>query len=289
WLLLFLAYVRIIGTGVLAMCTSAHSEHIHHENFPAEKSLSGVDPRVKIVAIFGFVAVVSSLASIPLLALASAMIACLALVAGISPGHLLRRIALVLPFTGFVLVFIPFAVPGEAVFTLQAGFFTLSATDQGLDRAAILSLRVLGAVLAVNLLTSTTSINNLMKALRDLKIPVIFVQVLEFTVRYIYVLAAEVKRMRVARKSRCFQAGKGLFDMYTFRTLGQLVGTLFARSWDRGERIYSAMLSRGYSGETGSEAAIARPGWADICWGMGILAAAAGLRIFESGPFWGVF
>lgn len=247
-----------------------------------ETSLSRMDPRVKVVAIFGFVAVVSSLTSRPMLMVAAALVAGLSLFSGMGPGYLLRRLLLVLPFTGAVLLILPFAVPGQAVMTLNLGPLTLAATDQGVSRAAILSLRVLTAVLAVNLLTATTPFPELMRALRGLKIPDVLVQVLEFAVRYIFVLTEEVGRMRLARKSRCFKSGGTLFNRAAFSTLGQLVGVLFVRSWDRGERIYCAMLSRGYS-SSGAKVQTVGLKLADLCWGAGILAAAAGLRIFESG------
>lgn len=252
------------------------------------KSLYGIDPRVKIIAIFGFVAVVSSLSSTSLLAVAAAVIIGLALISGMGLGQLLRRVAMVLPFTGVMLVLFPFVVPGDAVITINLGLLTLDATDQGISRAAILSLRVLSAVLAVNLLTATTPFSELMQALRSLKVPDVFVQVLEFTVRYIFVLSDEVKRMKLARRSRCFQGGGSLFNMDAFRTLGRLVGVLFARSWDRGERIYSAMLSRGYTSSC-TAASVNRPGWVDFCWGGAILAVAVSLRIFESGILRGRF
>ncbi|MFZ5633469.1 MAG: cobalt ECF transporter T component CbiQ [Bacillota bacterium] len=242
-----------------------------------------MDPRVKVVSIFGFVAVVSSLTSKPLLIAAAGLITGLALLSGMGAGYLLRRIALVLPFTGMVLVIFPFAVPGEAVFSMHLGPLSLAATGQGVSRAAILSLRVLTAVLAVSTLTATTPFPDLMKALRGLRIPGVFVQVLEFTVRYIFVLVDEVQRMRLARKSRCFKAGRTLFARSTFNTLGQMVGVLFVRSWDRGERIYCAMLARGYSADAGISARAARPGWGDLCWGAAIIVAAVSLRLFESG------
>ena len=241
-----------------------------------------IDPRVKLVAIFGLVAVVSSLSSTMLLAVAAVMITGLALISGMGLGQLLRRIALVLPFTGVMLVLLPFMVPGEALLTINLGPLTLNATDQGISRAALLSLRVLGAVLAVNVLTATTPFSELMQALRALRIPDVFVQVLEFTVRYIFVLSDEVKRMKLARRSRCFQSGGSLFHLDTFRTLGSLVGVLFARSWDRGERIYSAMLARGYSASC-TGVSVEKPGWIDFCWGAAILGVALSLRIFESG------
>ncbi|MFZ5643155.1 MAG: cobalt ECF transporter T component CbiQ [Bacillota bacterium] len=270
------------------MCNAAHHDH-STACVITEKTVNRVDPRVKIVAIFGFVAVVSSLSSVPILAVAAVLMTALAFVSGITPVQLAKRVALVLPFTGFILVFLPFMVPGNPVFNIDAGLFSLNVTDRGLDRAAILSLRVLGAVLAVNVLTASTPLADLMRALRELRVPGVFVQVLEFTVRYIYVLAEEVKRMRLARKSRCFETGRSLFDLDTFKALGHLVGVLFVRSWDRGERIYNAMLSRGYTGDEGPKAKVARPGWTDICWGMGVLAVSVGLRLFEKGTLAGLF
>lgn len=248
-----------------------------------DTSLYRMDPRVKVVAIFGFVAVISSLTSKPLLAAAAGLITGLALISGMGAGCLLRRMVMVLPFTGVMLLIFPFVVPGEALFSLQIGPFQLAATDHGISRAAVLSLRVLTAVLAVNLLTATTPFPDLMRALRGLRVPDVFVQVIEFTVRYIFVLADEVRRMRLARKSRCFKAGRSFFDRSTIRTLGQLVGVLFIRSWDRGERIYCAMLSRGYSAGAGAKKRPARIDWGDLCWGIVILVAAITLRLFESG------
>lgn len=252
----------------------------------AEKNsgLYRIDPRVKVVAIFGFIALVSTLTSRPLLLAAAGIVAGVSLLSGIGAGALIRRIALVLPFAGVVLAVLPFTVPGEAVFVLNFGPVTVDASAQGVSRAAVLSLRVLTAVLAVNILTSTTGFGDLMKALRGLKTPEIFVQLLEFAVRYIFVLADEVRRMRLARKSRCFNAGGTLLNMAAMRTLGQLVGVLFVRSWDRGERIYCAMLSRGYS-SVGLRSGSPGIKLADLCWGVGILAAAAGLRLFESGYY----
>lgn len=241
-----------------------------------------IDPRVKVVAIFGFVAMVSSLTSKPLLLVAAGLIAGLSLFSGMGAGYLLGRVILVLPFTGAVLAILPFAVPGEVVFSLNLGPVALAATEQGVGRAAVLSLRVLTAVFAVNLLTATTPFPHLMKALRGLRVPDIFVQVIEFAVRYIFVLVEEVQRMRVARRSRCFKSGGTLLNRAAFRTIGQMVGVLFVRSWDRGERIYCAMLSRGYS-SGGVAAQAGGLKWADLCWGVGILATAVSLRLFEIG------
>lgn len=249
-----------------------------------ESFLSRIDPRVKILAIFGFVAVIASLSSLTVLAMAAALMLCLALAAGIGLTLLARRLLWVLPFGGVMVVLFPFVMPGEIIFNLALGPFALAATREGLDHAAVLALRVLTAVLSLNVLLFTTGFRNLMTALGELKVPLVLIRIIEFTVRYIYVLADELNRMRIARKARGFRAGRSLFDLNTYKTLGLMLGVLFVRSWERGERIHQAMLARGFSGESNF------PGGkefktADLCWGLTILATAAGLWVMESG-FW---
>lgn len=50
--------------------------------------------------------------------------------------------------------------------------------------------------------------------------------------------------MRIARQSRGFQAS----GPRSWPVLAASAGTLFIRSYERGERVHLAMLSRGYSG-----------------------------------------
>jgi len=70
------------------------------------------------------------------------------------------------------------------------------------------------------------------------------VQIATFMLRYVNVVSDEMERMKVARQSRGFEA-KGIAD---WKILTQAAGALFIRSYERGERVHLAMLSRGYSG-----------------------------------------
>ncbi|MCL6639206.1 MAG: cobalt ECF transporter T component CbiQ [Firmicutes bacterium] len=241
-----------------------------------------LDPRVKLISVFSFVALVSTMASLPLLSTAAVFVLGLALFSRL-PGLLLaKRLLWVLPFGGILVLIYPFVTPGSPAFTLNFGVFSLVATGEGTGRAAVLFLRVLTAVSSLTVLTATTRFRDLMDALKGLKIPVVLVQLIEFTVRYIYVLMDEVQRMRTARRARCFDEGKSLFDRRTFSTIGQLVGVLFLRSLERGERVYNAMLARGYGGELPAAREFALPA-GDVFWGAGVLAFAVVLRIIEFG------
>jgi cobalt/nickel transport system permease protein len=70
------------------------------------------------------------------------------------------------------------------------------------------------------------------------------VQIMTFMFRYADVIGGEMHRMRIARESRGFQAR----DVRQLRVVAQSAGALFIRSYERGERVHLAMLSRGYAG-----------------------------------------
>jgi len=73
----------------------------------------------------------------------------------------------------------------------------------------------------------------------------LLVQIMSFMIRYTVVVTEELKRMAIARESRCFEA-KGPKQ---WGVLARSGGALFIRSYERGERVHMAMLSRGYTGQ----------------------------------------
>ena len=247
-----------------------------------DSPLYKVDARVKLLAILVFIAFTSTIKALTVLGIAAVFMLGMAAAARITPGIILKRLAWVIPFTGGMIVFFPFIMPGDAVLHLNLGLFSLTATDKGVAHAVMLSLRVFVAVMAVTLLVSTTKFSDLACALRNLRVPVIFVELIEFTIRYIFVLTDEVARMKTARRARNFQNGRSLFNRHTFRTLGQTVAVLFIRSYERGERIYSAMLARCYSGQIKTKEVFSLR-TADWCWGLSIAAAGMCLRLVEFG------
>jgi len=210
--------------------------------------IHAMDPRAKALAFLVFIFISVTLTRPALLLAAAAFWLLMLTVAGIPPGYVLRRITWILPFAGFLIILFPFITPGNTVWSANTGMFTLTATAQGLDKAFMLLLRVLTSVLAVITLMSTTRFNNLMKAMSDLKIPAVIIQMVEFTLRYIFVTVDELKRMRKARKSRGFVLGRHIWHYRSISTLAQMVGIMFIRSYERGDRVYTAMLSRGFRG-----------------------------------------
>jgi len=101
----------------------------------------------------------------------------------------------------------------------------------------------LGVMTAIILSTSTTA-REILRGLERLRLPVLMVQIASFMLRYVNVISDEMERMKVARESRGFIA-TGLKD---WKVIAIAASALFIRSYERGERVHLAMLSRGYSG-----------------------------------------
>jgi cobalt/nickel transport system permease protein len=166
------------------------------------------------------------------------LLACVAAAAAIPARFVLRRMVVEVPFVVFALL-MPIVSTGERIDVMG-----LSLSEAGLVSAwNLLAKGTLGVVASI-LLGATTDARDLLLGLQRLRLPSRLVEIAAFMVRYIDVVVAEMQRMRVARESRAFEA----------RHLGHLwvvarsAGALFIRTYERGERVHLAMLSRGYTG-----------------------------------------
>ncbi len=122
----------------------------------------------------------------------------------------------------------------------------------------ILAKGTLGVAASV-VLAATTRQRELLLGLQWLRVPELLVQIMTFMFRYAEVVGAEMHRMRVARESRGFVAR----DVRQLPVLARSAAALFIRSYERGERVHLAMLSRGYTGGLPLTAAgAARAEWA---------------------------
>jgi len=212
-----------------------------------------IDPRLRVVACFGFALMAVSLTR-PLALIAALSIA----VAAIAMARLEIRSTLcaVAALDGsmiLVIALLPFTMPGEPLVSI----FGYPASSEGLWRAAQITLKSNAVVLMMLALLGSTELVDIGHALEKLRVPPKLVQLLLMTVRYIDVLGREYRRLRVAMTVRGFQMR---CDVHTWRTMGYLFGMLFVRSFERAERIAAAMRCRGFTGRfpTLSNMALAR-------------------------------
>ena len=163
--------------------------------------------------------------------------------AKLSLRTLLSRAVIEVPFIFFA-ISLPFFGKGD-----QGEVGPLNLYLDGIEAAlSIVAKGTLGVLTAVILSTSTTA-REILRGLERLNLPRMMVQIATFMLRYINVISDEMERMKVARESRGFEA-KGIQH---WKILATVAAALFIRSYERGERIHLAMLSRGYAGELPQE------------------------------------
>ncbi len=210
-----------------------------------------LDPRVKVISAVAFIVANALLPDGAWLAfmLAWLLVVVLAISAEIPPWFVVKRSLLALPFM-LAAVTVIFTIPGDVVWQGPLG---LTATDAGLERFFSILMRSWVSVQMAILLMATTPFPDVLHALRHLKVPAILVSIIAFMYRYIFVLADEVGRLlrgRAARSARLpNMAGHGGTLRWRAGVAGSMVGQLFLRSFERSDRVYNAMLARGYRGE----------------------------------------
>lgn len=219
---------------------------------PRQSAIHRLDPRVKVALAVLYIVSNVLLPDGAWFAFALAWGAILAAGSAgrLSPGYALKRSFIALPFALAAVTAI-FSAPGAPAATVALGPWRATATDAGLVRFASIVIRSWLSVQMAVLLTATTPFPDLMHALRHLKIPPVIVAVSSFAYRYLFVLAAEAGRLLRARQARSArlpgQKGGGSI-VWRAGVAGNMVGQLFLRSYERSDRVYSAMLARGYRG-----------------------------------------
>jgi cobalt/nickel transport system permease protein len=214
--------------------------HVHRLHVPGDSPVHRLPPQCKLVALLAFVLVVVATPRERIWAFAvyAVLLAAVAAVARVPYGLVLRRTAIEVPFVAFALA-LPFVATGEKVAVLG-----LRLSEDGLWGSwNILAKGTLGVVASV-LLAATTEPRLLLLGIERLRMPQLITQIAAFMLRYGDVVAGELRRMRVARAARGFEP-RGLRDA---GVLARSLGALFLRSYERGERVHLAMVSRGYDG-----------------------------------------
>lgn len=216
----------------------------HHSS--TQSPIHHLDARAKIVVFFTFilVGVSSPPNSFFLFGLLAIALIGIALLARLPLGHLAKKVLVILPFLFLVTISIPFMKKDAIGGGYNLGIGGLSISQSGLWILWNVVVKSSLGVFSIILLSSTTSFPQLIKGMERLGFPKIFTILTSFMYRYSFILVDEMQRMKRARDSRCF-GGRWFWQS---RIIGHMVGTLFLRSFHRGERVYLAMLSRGYHG-----------------------------------------
>jgi cobalt/nickel transport system permease protein len=214
--------------------------HGHKLHYHGHSPVHRAPAHLKVLALLGFMLLVVATPRGWYLAYAAYLLLLVAVVAvsRVPATYLVKRMLVEVPFVVFA-VLMPFIATGPRVDLLG-----VAVSASGLAAAWALLVKGTLGVLASLTLAATTEPRDLLAGLERLRVPSLLVQIMGFMVRYLDVVTDEMGRMRVARESRGFNAR----DVRHWPVLARSAGALFIRSYERGERVHLAMLSRGYTG-----------------------------------------
>lgn len=225
-------------------------DRYHHGHSP----LHNLDPRVKVILTILFIL---SNALLPdgawiAFALAWGVILFANLISNLGIGFTFRRSFIALPFA-LAAITVLFSIAGKPLTSFHFLMWNLTITDAGLLRFVSIVVRSWLSVQMAILLVAVTEFPKIIHALTHLHVPAILTVIISFLYRYLFVLTDEVMRMMRARQARSAAAATGIRSggsvAWRAKIAGNMAGQLFLRSYERSDRIYNAMLSRGYKGE----------------------------------------
>jgi len=207
-----------------------------------ESVINRWDPRLKLAGLGFFIITIALLKTIPV-AIAAFLLALVLIRLTALPLHFVSHgISFILFFLVPFFIIMPFTYPGEPAFTvLGIGF-----AWEGLRLATLIFIKALSIVLVTFAIFGSSRFDVSMLALQRLKCPKVMVQMVLYTYRYTFVFLEEMSRMHTSMRARGFVPGA---NRRTLNVYGHFVGTLLIRSFERTDRVYKAMLAKGYQGE----------------------------------------
>jgi len=229
----------------------------------------------KLVATLGFVlaVVLTPSRAVPVFLLDGLLVLAIARSAGLPAGLVVRRLRVEVPFLAFAAL-LP-VVGADPRFELLG----LSLSQPGAWGAWNIVAKGTLGVLAAIVLGATTPVVELLAGLERLRCPKVLTAIAGFMVRYLDVVSGEAARMRVARLSRADDPRW----LWQARGVAASAGTLFVRSYERGERVHLAMVSRGY---TGSLPVLHGHGTATGSWLVAAAVPLVATGLMLGGRFW---
>jgi cobalt/nickel transport system permease protein len=258
---------------------------------PRPSLVHRLDPRIKFILALAFIlaTALTPPGAWPVYILLFSLVLSVEVLSELGVGNVLKRSSLALPF---VLAALPVivTVKGLALLSLPLGPWMLTVTQEGIVRFASVAAKSWLSVQMAIVLAASTPFPELLLAMRAVRIPRLLVAIIGLMWRYLFVLVDEAMRLLRAREARSGHpaapgARIGGSVAWRARVTGGMAGSLFLRSFERGDRIYAAMASRGYDGEV---RAFAIPPITPAQWSV-LAAGLALLSLLAAGGFlfWG--
>jgi cobalt/nickel transport system permease protein len=167
----------------------------------------------------------------------------------ISPVGYAKRLLSIVPLWGIIIFFQIFLknkyyTDYHVVMSLPLG---ISIYAESIEFAIILLIKFVICISFVILLSSTTKMHEMLEGAARMGLPAEFALALGMMIRYLFVFGYMFRKTNETLKTKCFDAfDRHLPYRYRLRQIGYMIGTMFIRSYEQGERVYTSMLCRGY-------------------------------------------
>lgn len=239
--------------------TSMH--HFYIDEYCKVKSLlSRIDPGIKTViflTLIIFIALTQP-AAYPSFAFYGGIILILVALSKIPLHFIFMRSLTIIPFVLAAAIFMPF-LKSEAGIILFWGIL----------------IKAYLSIVCVILLVGSTKFSRLLKAFEKMRLPKIFIMMMSFMYRYIFVIFDELMAMKQAKEARSVGGSR----WFQIKILANILGSLFIRTYEKGESVYLAMCSRGFNGEVKTMNQL-NISLFDIAFLLAVVASVAAIRIF---------
>ncbi|MBQ2665912.1 cobalt ECF transporter T component CbiQ [Methanobrevibacter sp.] len=155
-----------------------------------------------------------------------------------------KRLLMLLPFGGAVIIFQPFIQPGTIIWS----YSWLHVTDVGLNWAILLLVRMIVCLTAIIIYSSTTPLQEMASSFRKLKMPRDLAMILSIMVRFLFLFVDELAAIRKSQKARNFDIHSEKTPYkWRVKQVGYTIGMMFLKAYEQGERVHKSMVSRGFS------------------------------------------
>lgn len=212
-----------------------------------ESPIHNLDGRIKLISTIFIIVVAAFSNNIFIPIILEIFLLIVLKIAKLSYIDSFKRLALLLPFGGAIIIFQPFIHPGNILWS----YSWITVTDTGLNWAILLITRMITSLTAIVILSSTSPMQQIVASFRRLKMPKDLAMILSIMVRFLFVFIDELAAIRKSQKSRNFHIHSKLTPYkWRVRQVGYTVAMMFVKSYEQGERVYKSMVSRGFSDES---------------------------------------
>jgi cobalt/nickel transport system permease protein len=217
--------------------------------------LQTINPMVKLIVVVFMIVTSLFLSSLSYLILICAVPLILILTSKVPLKKFASKTAFIPAFAAIISLPVLFSASGQPILTINMSALNLKVTLEGLQRFLLFTVRVWFCVASLSLLMLSTGFDRMLKLLSSLKVPPVVVQMFSLAYRYFFVSVHEAQSVLMAKESRTYIRRRTI-NFQVLKDLGSVLAALFIRTYERSERVYMAMKSRGFEIESNSKSSI---------------------------------